>query len=300
MRLSTIVFAACLAGCYHPKIKDGTIFCSDDPTPKCPSGMHCAADGLCYARAPMISAAYGDGRVGKQDLTAMTGTLVLHTNTGQITLHDDTAGTDAELVAASAQPFGTAQTGGPPVAIWSFTELNVPPGMPVQVSPDSRAVPVLAATVSLRMSGFIDLSGNGGQNGGANADGVNPAVDGTTDGVGGGGAALSSTAGGGGGGHATAGSMGMGTGGGAPGPSYGGAEVLPVYFGAGGGGGGGATGSSPGLGGTGGGAIALLSPSIILEGVIDVSGAFGGPASAGDAGGGGGGAGGTISSAERA
>jgi hypothetical protein len=289
MRL--VCLLALAAGCYHPKIADGTIFCSDDMPPKCPSGFQCGWDGICYKMPPVMSP-YGQGDFGTLDLSNDTGVMILHTQDGRITLLDPMTGTSRELITPSPVPVPAfAQTnGGPDVTIWSFKELRIPPTIIVQLSPDSQNAPVLASTGLLKMLGNVDFSGSGGANGPANSDGSEaPGSDKP-----GGGGAPSGSGGGGGGGNLAAGTPGMGSvagGGGAINPN----ASDSLTFGSGGGGGSGvAPDGTPGFGGTGGGALALLGQTVEVNAQIDLSGLPGQPAGGGMAGGGGGGAGGTL------
>jgi hypothetical protein len=281
-----VMIAACMLGCYHPSIKDGSVYCSSDG--KCPSGFMCADDGLCYVHPPVFSP-YGDGHLGTPTF-ASTGDIILNTNTGAIVQLSSGASSTTVVPATSSPPFGVAQSNGPGVAIWSFSSLTIPAGVTVRVSPDSQSVPVLATTGTLTVSGTIDLSGSGGINGGVGANAPNPEGEQAGGGTGG---TMGTSGGGGGGGHATAGGTGMATGGGAGGAMYASAD-LPLSFGGGGGGGAGEASSAPGLGGTGGGAIGLLGQTVDIEGAINVNGKAGGNALNGMAGGGGAGAGGTI------
>jgi hypothetical protein len=216
--------------------------------------------------------------------------LVLNTETGAIILASPGMPDDV-IVPPRTPPFALIQTGAPPVVVWSFEELWIPPEVSVQLSSKSRAVAALAATTRLTILGPMDFSGNGGRNGGPNEDGAN-----TPDSEnGGGGGAPSGSGGGGGGGHAAAGGNGAGTTAGDGGPAMGTGMPDTLFFGGGGGGGSGTgTDGNPGFGGSGGGAIALLGLTVELNSAIDVRGIAGLPAGGGDAGGGGGGAGGGI------
>jgi hypothetical protein len=294
-----------MLGCYHPNIADGTIYCSKDMPPRCPDGLSCASDGLCY-RNPPTRLAYGSGQFGDHNLMGMAGVMLLHTDTGVITI--ETPGQPAFMLtnpAPSPVPL-FAQTNGPDVTIWSFKRLIVPPEITIRVSPDSRAVPVLTgvgdSTImgpTLKISGPIDLAGSGGRNGGPAQSGTGGPV---STGAGGGGAMADASAGGGGGGNFAKGAPGTGTGAGSGGDAAPGGPNL-ITFGPGGGGGSGGSGSNdggtvstdvPGYGGSGGGAMGLLGFNVDLEGSIDLSGEAGASATSGNAGGGGGGAGGTI------
>lgn len=285
MRL-LISLLACVAGCYHPSIADGSIFCSTDG--KCPQGFMCSeTDGLCYKHPPTPPSPYGTGSLGSPTLDP-DGILLLDTDTGAISQQNPTTGEMKSVVSRATGIFGVGQSAGPGVAIWSFTSLTIPANVVVQVTPNSRNVPVLAATETLTLDGTIDVAKVGGANGAAGKPGDNPFGP-----NGGGGAAMVSTAGGGGGGgHATMGDPGTGDGHGTGGQAYG-TTAPPVFFGAGGGGGYGLSGA-PGVGGLGGGAVALLAPSIMVSGSIFADAGAGKDGGGGDAGGGGGGSGGTI------
>ncbi len=283
-----------IAGCYHPKIENGAIFCG--PQNACPTGYACAVDARCYTTDTVgmvsppptpIPSPFGTGELGALDLTGMTGVLMLSTNDGGISFFP-TGGGDVLMVPAVAV-FAHAQSSGPPVAIWNFTVLNIPTTVTVQVTTNSLAIPVFAATQSITIAGVVSLDGVGGLNGAASTSGHNP--DSAAAGAGGG-AADGSGGGGGGGAYGTNGATGSGSGG-VGGLSYGTPTVLPVLFGAGGGGGGAlasAPSPLPGVGGPGGGAIGLLSPTVEIDGTISVNGIDGATGN----GGGGGGAGGSI------
>jgi hypothetical protein len=273
---------ALAAGCYHPNITDGTIYCSQDSARKCPDGFACGNDGIC--RVHPVTSPYGDGKIPTPDLTGRTGTMLLHTDTGAITIGAE------EIVKGSATPYILPQVRGPKVTVWSFTSLTIPAGLVVTTSGDSRAVAVLAATESLTVNGDIHLAGKGGVNGSPYFPGSDSPA---TDTGGGGGAMMPGDGGGGGGGNARAGQGGTGTMPGSGGVAYDVSEPAVVYFGQGGGGGGGTDGF-PGYGGVGAGSVALLAPSVELAGAIDAHGEDGEAATGAAAGGGGGGSGGTI------
>jgi hypothetical protein len=280
------------AGCYHPNIPEGSLFC-ETGTMKCPSGFSCAADGKCYQSPPDLGPqVYGSGSLGSLDLTGKSGTLMLDTDTGEIDLIPS-GGMSTTLIpagSASMQP----QSAGPTAAIWSFLDVEVPGGLTVAAS--GAGLPVLAATQRLIFLGDIDVSGAannrgfGGMNGSAGLTGGTAPGNGSG---GGGGGSAGTSGGGGGGGNAVNGSPGMGSGAGSAGPALGGGATIEL-FGAGGGGGGSTATSTGGDGGLGGGAFVLLSPMIDIEGLFDVSGDDGSTATLGNAGGGGGGAGGSI------
>jgi hypothetical protein len=288
-----------LAGCYHPTISEGTIYCSEDTPPKCPSGFSCGFDGLCY-KTPPVKSPYGDGSIPEMDLTGMNGVMVLHTDNGAITLKS--VGMDEIILVPSPSPeklgLYKQPLGGPPVTIWSFKRLIVPLEVTIQVSSDSRAIPVLAGTgditqtpgPTLKILGPIELSGSGGSNGGPNAPGLT-APDSTEPS--GQGAAMASIGGGGGGGHLSKGEDGTGTGAGKGGGASSALDDVLVFGGGGGGGGGVTMDAFPGFGGPGGGAIGLIGFWVQLNGLIDLTGQPGQPAMGGMAGGGGG-AGGTL------
>jgi hypothetical protein len=274
---------ALIAGCYHPDIADGTIFCSVDSARKCPSGFACGADGICYKNPPHIP--YGDGRYGSPNLAGRSGLLVFNSATGEVKNGADV------IVAAPARPFTLAQSGAPSVTVWSFQTLVIPSGMAIATAGQSRSPIVIAATQQLTLQGGVALDGAGGRNGGDNmAGGDTP----DAQAGGGGGAIAPGSGGGGGGGYVVAGDPGLGGMPGAAGAAYGSSAKL-LYFGSGGGGGSAAdVNSVAGFGGSGGGAIALFSPNVDIEGQVSVGGLSGDDALKGDAGGGGGGAGGTI------
>ena len=296
-----VVVAVFAAGCFSPRIADGDFTCSMFQL--CPHGFRCF-DGLCRSTMPagsdggtdggssggddLMSSAVafsGTGQLGVVDLTGQSGTLLCNTETGLLHV----AG-GATIVPANAAGFvHAAQPNGPPVAMWNFDQLVIPPTITVEPDPVSASVPVFLGATSLHIEGAIDWRGFGGFGGQA---GMSGSMRGTAGGGGGAGATVAG-GGGGGGGHAQGGSRGDGNGHGDGGGAYGTPDVAPVYFGAGGGGGGGAQG---GRGGAGGGAVVLLGATVVVGAKIDVSGNDGTPAGGTTmlGGGGGGGSAGSI------
>ncbi len=288
-----IVLLLLASGCYHPNIGDGEFACGSNNA--CPAGFTCGG-GRCFGSSVIANLDFtvgpfrGDGTLGARDLSGHTGTLTLNTLSGVITLSDSAdpiVGPGTPGFSVVPQP-----SGGPPLAIWNFTDLTIPAGVDVALS-ELVGVPVLAATGTISIDGDVKLSPDGevGGNPGLNGKMVlgTPASGGGASGAG---------AGGGGAGYATAGHTGDGTGAGAAGAAYGTETLSPLYFGAGGGGGNGPSGSG-GAGGGGGGALALFGREISIGGILDVSGELVGhsgkiPTPPMPAGGGGGGAGGSL------
>jgi hypothetical protein len=310
MRATSVGFAvlgAALAasGCFHPNIKDGELGCSDDG--KCPGGMVCMV-GFCYNIATVGQfdfsqvadgggGVYGTGALGLLDLAGSMGTIELNTETGEILFMGNAGAKTLVTAQAAAGAFPQVQptSGGPPVAIWSFTDVNIPAGVTLTAKGSNVSVPVIASTGKLTLAGKVDLVGFGGLGGRA---GMAGSANGMTAQQGSGTGGGSDGSGGGGGGYGSAGKPGMGANTGKGGLAFGTTTILPVAFGAGGGGGGGIPPNAiAGLGGNGGGAIVLLAHQIEIAGTVDVSGASGKPANPGSsmpAGGGGGGSGGSI------
>ena len=299
-RAAFVVAALFAAGCFSPRIADGDFTCSMFHL--CPHGFSCI-DGLCRSSAaapgdggtgggmggddlmtPAVAFS-GSGQLGVVDLTGQSGTLLCNTETGLLHLSGG-----ATVVPANAAGFShLTQTDGPPVAMWNFDQLIIPPTITVQPDPVSASVPVFLGATSLHIEGAIDWRGFGGFGGQA---GMTGSMRGTA-GPGGGSGATVAGGGGGGAGYGAAGGGGDGNGHGDGGGAYGASDVAPVYFGAGGGGGGGAQG---GRGGAGGGAVVLLGATVVVGAKIDVSGNDGTPAMGTSmlGGGGGGGSAGSI------
>ena len=181
----------------------------------------------------------------------------------------------------------------PESGVFNFTTINIPSGVTIRFSRNSRNTPVtILATGNVTISGTIDVSGSvgtlglggaggpGGFNGGAGGPGgvATPSSAGVSgDGPGGGaGGPISSTAGvigiGGGGGFATPGLSANGSPSnsisGEGGPKYGLPTLIPLIGGSGGGGEGGrgaAGGSATGGGGGGGGGALLIASSGAID-----------------------------------
>jgi hypothetical protein len=220
-------------------------------------------------------------------------------------------GADGELAPTANQTLQLPESG-----IFNFTTVNIPSGVTVKFTPNSRNTPVtILASGNVTITGSIVVDGEnglttglggkggpGGSRGGAGGLMIDVFAGTTADGRGGGGGGGSNNGtnagGGGGGGFAVAGSN-AGTNGnpnaliGSGGPAYGVSSLLPLTGGSGGGGGGGSTNNRGGSGGGGGGAIIIASSgTITLNGAITARGGNGTTISVG--GGGGGGSGGAV------
>ncbi len=286
---SLLVVLLFAGGCYHPEIGEGEFACGGTEL-LCPEGFKCGPNGRCFRPEALdtfdfaLAPFRGTGEIGSRIL-AMPGTLVLDTGTGEI-----------KIGTVTVVPKGTGfklfpQTDGPPVVVWSFTDLTIPAGMDVTIAPNNVAIPVLAATGTLVVNGRIRLSGFGAPGGAPGMNGKSRDTNAQTPGGGGG---KPPGGGGGGGGYGTTGNAGISGGGGmggSGGPTFGNPDIAQLHMGTGGGGGGG-VGSGPG--GNGGGAIALFAKTIEIGGQIDCNGSDGAQATNTASGGGGGGAGGSI------
>jgi hypothetical protein len=222
---------------------------------------------------------------------------------GQNDFSSGSTGADGALAPTANQTLQVPESG-----IFNFTTVNIPSGVTVKFTRNSKNTPVtILATGNITISGTIavdgevalgnGIGGNGGP-GGAKGGTAGLLIDsfiGTSgDGRGGGGGGYSnngaSNTGGGGGGFAVAGSN---SGGaiapyGIGGSSYGTYSLLPLLGGSGGGGGGSPTSYRGGGGGGGSGSILFASSgTITINGSITARGGNGGYASAGGTGGGG-------------
>ena len=244
--------------------------------------------------------------------------VLLDTDTGAITMHDDAGGVllSFRLPVVGLDPdsgvYFVTQVQGtdlPDLGVFAVRSLAVPVGVTV-VGVGSRGL-VLAASGAIRVAGTLSVAGRGapwldrpGAGGGAGGE-ASPPERGA--GLGGGrvgrdgGMAVGASTGGGGGGFGGAGGAGgavAGLIGGPGGPVYGESVIEPLRGGSGGGAGG-ATAGQAGAGGHGGGAIEVVSAtSIDVTGAIRAGGSGGrggtgeGALTAGA--GGGGGSGGAI------
>ena len=290
MRRALVAALLLSAACYRPKIPDGAFMCG--PGGLCPDGYVCNTLMMCAKPGGGADLAGGDdtlfsGKVGALELAGTTGTLKVSTKTGEITIDDGVMVTS--IFPPSVDGFTIVnQNGGPPVAVWAFSRVDIPATVTVRPTSESEAIPVFATMNDLTMSGTMDWRTFGGfgnlkgMPGSSKMSGVDS----------GGGAGGPSGGGGGGGGYSDVGVMGMGTDGGTGGQSYGTPDLMPVHTGSGGGGGGD---NGGGRGGNGGGAVVLIAAgALTVEGKIDVSGSNGVPGGPLPGGGGGGGSGGSI------
>jgi hypothetical protein len=283
---------AILAGCYNPNVPDGQLPCGTGDN-SCPSGLVCGGNQFCYHSGSLSQSVYGTGFLGSLDLNGKMGTLTFNTETGEVRLDTQTA----PVVGAGTNGFQklVQPSGGPPVALWNFTDVNIPALVHIKGLLSPASVLAIAATGSLVIKGGVDVSGGGGPGGlagnpGRPSPGAMPLTAGQS-------ATPMTNGGGGGGGYGTKGQNGGGATGGAGGIAMGAPDVPTVFFGSGGAGGGQPTGTMGGVGGAGGRAIVLLGGSVELDGVITADGGDGldGTATAPAlSGGGGGGAGGSI------
>ena len=300
MRLS-VVFLLALSGCYHPTISNGDFVCGSGKL--CPEGFQCGGDNRCYHAEDVGSLDFsvgpfrGDGKLGSPDLASQTEghTLVLDTVTGAMSLRDAMDMELTQVVAPNSPGFRiVAQTDGPGLAVWSFTDLSIPANLTVRIGA-GPSIPVFAASGKLIIEGTIDVTGHGGPGGPPNGSGT--MLQSAMDRGGGGGAGMGVGAGGGGGGYGTsgiAGSAGMGTGGSAGG-TYGDTRVVPVIPGSGGGGGSStSTTFDSNRGGAGGGALVLFAHNLALDGSLIANGEAGHDSDVMGSGVGGGGSGGAI------
>jgi hypothetical protein len=286
----------------------------------CPFG--CAPDGTRCGQLDVPNVTDDDViNTGTADVAipATTGSFVLlDTDSGSITVHDDTGGVvlSFRLPIVGLDPdsgvYFVTQVQGtdlPDLGLFGMRSLTVPAGVTV-VGIGSHGL-VLAASGAIRVEGTLSVAGGGapwrdgpGAGGGAGG-GASPPARGTGLGGGrvgrdGGMPAVTSTGGGG------AGFGGAGGAGGAvaaliggPGGAVYGENVIEPLRGGSGGGAGGATAGNAGAGGHGGGALEVVSAtSIDVTGAITAGGSGGrggttaGALSAGP--GGGGGSGGAI------
>lgn len=280
-------------GCYRLSIGNGSFRCAA-PGNLCPEGYECGPDGTCTL--PVSGARDGgafdiySGRLGAKNLTGMTGKLECSTRTGAIRLIQGGATTEVVAAGASGFTYYAQPSGGPAVAVWSFSSLVLPATLTsIEPTSDSDRILVFVSTGELTVRAPMNWRGFGGF-GGLHDEPGQAASSGIDSG--GRGGPIAGGGGGGGGGHASPGKPGGGVLGGAGGARYGSEELVPVHLGSGGGGGGGGSG---GAGGNGGGAVVLIGRSITLSSTIDVSGLDGVlAATPSTSGGGGGGSGGSI------
>jgi len=195
-------------------------------------------------------------------------------------------------------PIPEPSLGMPDCGIFNFTTVNIPSGVAVTFTKNSKNTPVcFLAQGDVTIAGTIDVSGidglvsgvpgaagPGGYDGGYGGAALSQGGKGSGPGGGGGGINLSG--GGGGGGFGTAGGQYYGEG--AGGPAYGNASLVPIIGGSGGGGGAGTSSGRGGGGGAGGGAIMLASSgNLTVSGSITANAGNGYNSCGGAAGGGG-------------